>query len=136
MGMVHADLDFIGSGGRRTTTRFLVDSGAVYSVLPESVWRALGLDPSRDLDFVLADGTSISRKVSDCRFVFQGVEAPSPVVLGKGEDVALLGTVTLATLGLVLNPLRRTLVPMRMRLATAVVDGQTAPDLVPAAAAR
>lgn len=137
MGMVHADLDVIGAGGRRTTARFLVDSGAAYSVLPESVWRALGLQPSRDLDFVLADGTSISRKVSDCRFVFQGIEAPSPVVLGEGEDVALLGTVTLETLGLVLNPLRRTLTPMRMRLAAAVAGRQGArADLVPTAAAR
>lgn len=116
MGIVYADLDVIGPVGK-ATTRFLVDSGAVYSVLPETVWRAIGLAPTRALDFVLADGTSIARRVSDCRFVFQDVEAPSPVVLGEGDDVALLGTVTLETLGLVLNPLRRTLTPMRMRLA-------------------
>jgi predicted aspartyl protease len=116
VGIVHADLDVIGPAGR-TPTRFLVDSGAVYSVLPESVWRAIGLQPTRELDFVLADGTSITRRISDCRFVYQNVEAPSPVVLGEGADVALLGTVTLETLGLVLNPLRRTLHPMRMRLA-------------------
>src|SRR5262249_28344484 len=119
MGMVHADLDVIGPLGGRETIRFLVDSGAFYSVLPESVWRAIGLQPTRDLEFVLADGTSIARKISDCRFGYQGIEAPSPVVLGEGEDVALLGTVTLETLGLVLNPLRRTLTPMRMRLAAA-----------------
>jgi predicted aspartyl protease len=118
--MVHADLDVIGSAGRRRAVRFLVDSGAVYSVLPETVWRDLGLVASRDLDFVLADGTSIARAISDCRFVYQGIEAPSPVVLGVGGDVALLGTVTLETLGLVLNPLRRTLTPMRMRLASCV----------------
>lgn len=77
MGIVYADLDVIGPGGR-TTTRFLVDSGAVYSVLPEPVWRAIGLTPTRALDFVLADGTSIARRVSDCRFVFRDIEAPSP----------------------------------------------------------
>ena len=121
MGMVHADLDVIGVGGRRLTARFLVDSGAFYSVLPETVWRAIGLEPTRDLEFVLADGTSIERQVSDCRFTYQGVEAPSPVVLGEGDDVALLGSVTLETLGLILNPLRRTLTPMRMRLATSAI---------------
>jgi predicted aspartyl protease len=119
--MVHADLDVIGFGGRRVTARFLVDSGAVYSVLPEDVWRAIGLEPTRDLEFVLADGTSIHRRISDCRFVYQSIEAPSPVVLGEGDDVALLGSVTLETLGLILNPLRRTLSPMRMRLATCAV---------------
>ena len=99
MGMGHADLDVIGPRGQRRTTGFLVDSGAVYSVLPESVWRALRLEPSRELDFVLADGTALTRKISDCRFVFQGIEAPSPVVLGEGDDVALLGSVTHETLG-------------------------------------
>jgi predicted aspartyl protease len=116
--MVHADLEVTGADGRSATARFLVDSGAFYSVLPEVVWRAIGLEPTRDLDFVLADGTSIARKISECRFAFQGIEATSPVVLGEGEDVALLGSVTLETLGLVLNPLRRTLTPMRMRLAS------------------
>jgi predicted aspartyl protease len=134
MGIVHADLEVIGPAGR-TTTRFLVDSGAVYSVLPETVWRAIGLQPTRDLDFVLADGTSITRRISDCRFVYQAIEAPSPVVLGEGGDVALLGSVTLETLGLVLNPLRRTLHPMRMRL-TAICATTADGDLVPVAAAR
>lgn len=121
MGMVHADLEVTGVRGSRSTVRFLVDSGAVYSVLPEPVWRAIGLEPTRELEFVLADGTSIARRVSDCRFTYQGIDAPSPVVLGEGEDVALLGTVTLETLGLILNPLRRTLIPMRMRLAATAV---------------
>lgn len=43
--------------------------------------------------------------------------ATSPVVLGEREDEALLGAVTLETLGLMLNPLTRTLQPMRMLLA-------------------
>ena len=116
MGMIHADLDVAGPSGQRMTTRFLVDSGAVYSVLPEVVWRAIGLQATRDLEFVLADGTAILRQISDCRFTYQGIEAPSPVVLGEGDDLALLGSVTLETLGLILNPLRRTLTPMRMRL--------------------
>ena len=119
--VVHADIDVIGPRGDRLTVRFLVDSGAFYSVLPEPAWRAIGLEPTRDMDFVLADGTAISRHVSDCRFNYQGIEAPSPVVLGVGDDVGLLGTVTLDTLGLILNPLRRTLTPMKMRLTTCAV---------------
>jgi predicted aspartyl protease len=119
--LVHADVDVIGPRGDRLTVRFLVDSGAFYSVLPEPAWQAIGLEPTRDMEFVLADGTSIGRQVSDCRFHYQGIEAPSPVVLGVGDDVGLLGTVTLDTLGLILNPLRRTLSPMRMRLTACAV---------------
>ncbi len=122
--LVHADLDITGPRGDRLTVRFLVDSGAFYSVLPEPAWRAIGLVATRDLEFVLADGTSIPRQVSDCRFIYQGIEAPSPVILGVGDDVGLLGTVTLDTLGLILNPLRRTLSPMRMRLASCAVGSE------------
>jgi len=57
-------------------------------------------------------------------FRYQGIHAPSPVVLGELQDEALLGTITLEALGLVLNPFERTLRPMRMRLAPSV--GSTA----------
>ena len=97
--------------------RFLVDSGAVYSVLKHDDWRALKLTPQRELEFVLADGRSLRRQVSECVFSLEGRRATSPVVLGEGEDEALLGVVTLETLGLVLNPFTRTLQPMRMLLA-------------------
>jgi len=44
-------------------------------------------------------------------------DAVSPVVLGQRKDVALLGTVTLETMGLVLHPFERQLRPMRLLLA-------------------
>lgn len=105
---------------RPRRVRFLVDSGAVYSVLPRSEWRALGLEAERELDFVLADGTTLTRGISECTFELHERRATSPVVLGETEDQALLGAVTLETLGLVLNPLNRTLQPMRMVLAGSV----------------
>ena len=105
-----------GRGGRRDV-RFLVDSGALYSVLPEHIWRSLKLKPRRSAEFILADGTPLTRGVSECRFEFGGQTATSPVVLGEKDDGALLGAVTLETLGLMLNPLNRELVPMRLMLA-------------------
>jgi predicted aspartyl protease len=95
----------------------LVDSGASYTVLPETVWTALRLAPTRTLAFSLADGTVIERGVSEAQFEFEGQRASSPVVLGGPKDSALLGAVTLETLGLVLNPLTRELLPMRMMMA-------------------
>lgn len=103
--------------GRGRRVRFLIDSGAVYSVLRRTDWLALGLRPARELEFVLTDGTTLTRGVSECVFEVEGRRATSPVVLGKSEDEALLGAVTLETLGLMLNPLSRTLQPMRMLLA-------------------
>ena len=79
--------------------------------------QALKLKSRRRLTFSLAGGTTIRRRVSECRFAYEGIEASSPVVLGERRDEALLGTVTLGTLGLVLNPFERSLKPMRMMLA-------------------
>jgi aspartyl protease family protein len=125
MGLTYVEgrVDAPGRRRRARRVRFLVDSGAVYSVLRRTDWRALGLEPERELDFVLADGTTLTRDVSECRFEMEGRRATSPVVLGETEDEALLGAVTLETLGLVLNPLNRTLSPMRMVLTR--VGGKT-----------
>jgi len=86
-------------------------------VLPEEIWRALRLRAERQVEFTLADGTPIERSVSECRFEIRGEAATTPVVLGEDHDGALLGAVTLATAGLMLNPLTREILPMRMVLA-------------------
>jgi len=96
--------------------RFLVDSGATYTVLPEKVWKRIGLTPMREHEFVLADGTTLKRKVSECYISLPQGEGHTPVVLGEAGDHALLGIVTLEILGLVFNPFKRTLQPMRMLL--------------------
>src|SRR5262245_41957818 len=90
--------------GPQLPVTLLVDSGAIYSVLPAATWRQLGLIQRRDVDFSLADGTLITRGVSECAFEIEGRTATSPVVLGRDDEGPLLGAVTLETLGLVLNP--------------------------------
>jgi predicted aspartyl protease len=119
MGLTYIDglVRVPGRKQRARKIRFLVDSGAVYSVLRQDDWRALRLKPERELEFVLADGSAMTRGVSECTFELAGSRATSPVVLGETEDEALLGAVTLETLGLMLNPLSRTLQPMRLVLA-------------------
>lgn len=106
-----------GPAGVEARVRFLIDSGATYSLLPEGVWRAIGLAPKRQVDFVLADGTTVRRSVSECHLSLIQGEGHTPVVLGQPGDVeALLGVVTLEILGLVFDPFRRTLQPMRALL--------------------
>jgi len=96
--------------------RFLVNSGATYSLLPEPVWRRIGLTPKREHTFMLADGRTVTRKVSECYIILPQGEAHTPVILGEPGDEALLGVVTLEILGFVLNPFTRELQPMRMLL--------------------
>ena len=111
---------------RPVSVRFLVDTGAVYTVLPQSVWRGLGLRGDRVVEFTLADGTAIHRDVSECRIQVEGRSATSPVVLGGPTDAPLLGAVTLETLGLMVNPLTRELLPMRL-MSSGVLGGRWSP---------
>ena len=80
------------------------------------MWRAIELKPKREHTFVLADGSEIKRKVSECYIILPQGEAHTPVILGEEGDEALLGVVTLEILGLVFDPFKRELRPMRMLL--------------------
>jgi len=59
MGITYIEGQVKGPKGKQAEVKFLVDSGATYSVLPQEVWRAIGLKPKRKVTFTLADGTSI-----------------------------------------------------------------------------
>jgi clan AA aspartic protease len=97
---------------------FLVDSGAVYSLVPGKILDELGIEPYKEMSFSLADGTTIKRKISSAYFEFEGEGGPAPVIYGEEGDTALLGVTTLESIGLVLNPFKRTLHPMRMLMAS------------------
>ncbi len=113
MGLVYID-GIVKHGGKQLKVRFLVDSGATYTVLTERVWRELGLKPLGEMEFILADGTSIRRKVSEVLLELPGYgERHTPVVLGESEDENLLGIVTLEIFGLILDPFKRELRPIR-----------------------
>ena len=115
MGIVYID-GKVSDGGTEEQVRFLVDSGVGYTLLPEPVWKSLGLEPKRQMDFSLADGTMITRAISECRIELPQGDGHTPVILGESRDGALLGVVTLEELGLVLNPFERSLQPMQARL--------------------
>ena len=115
--MTYLVLTVEGSGRKKEDVRFLIDSGASYSVLPEAVWKRLKLKPKRTMAFTLADGAEITRDISECRISSKHGDGHTPVVLGQRGDKALLGAVTLEILGLVLNPFTRELQPMQMMLA-------------------
>ena len=116
MGITYVEGHVRGASNREETVRFLVDSGATYTLLPEKAWQAIGLEAKRQESFTLADGTTVERPVSEAYIVLPQGEAHTPVILGQKGDEAVLGVVTLEILGLVFNPFDRTLRPMRMLL--------------------
>ena len=118
VGLTYVDVELYNPRSEGSVSRsFLVDSGAVYSVAPQAVLRSLGIVPLRSERFTLANGEQTEREIGEVGFSFEGRRATSPVVFGEGEDIYLLGAVTLETLGYVLDPFRRELKPLRMMLA-------------------
>ncbi len=107
---------------RRARLKFLVDSGALYSVVPGSVLRRLGIKRGRTKTFILADGTEVKRSLGQALFRLNGDEAASPVIFGEEGDSNLLGSISLEGMGLMLDPLKRELRPLPMLLAS--VDGR------------
>ena len=98
--------------------RFLVDSGAHYSLVPASVLHRLGIKPTRTESFILADGTEAQRSLGEALFRLNGKQGTSPVIFGEKDDGILLGSVSLEVLGFTLDPFKRELRPMRGLLAT------------------
>ena len=96
---------------------FLVDSGAVYSVVPRGILERLGIKPLANQQFRLADGSKVERQKGGALFRFQDCVGVADVVFGEEGDSILLGALTLESLGLVLDPLRRELKPLPMILA-------------------
>jgi clan AA aspartic protease len=117
MGLTYIEGTVTGPRGKKARLEFLVDSGAMYTLLPWKVWREIELEPAESITCILADGTKVERKVSECHITLPQGQRYTPVLLGEDGDEALLGTVTLEELRLVLNPFTRQLQPMRMMLA-------------------
>jgi clan AA aspartic protease len=103
---------------RSARLKFLLDSGAMYSVVPASVLQRLGIKPGKTKTFILADGTEITRSLGEARFRLNGEEGTSPVIFGEEGDSILLGSISLEVLGLILDPFKRELRPLPMILAS------------------
>ena len=94
---------------------FLVDSGAVYTVLPESELKKLGVEPTSEEEFTLANGEIFKKSVGNVLFEFEEKLRAAPVIFGD-KGIFLLGATALKALGLILDPIRRQLKPLPMVL--------------------
>lgn len=98
------------------TITCLVDSGAVYSVVPREVLERLKIAPLATEKFFLANGEKIVRQKGGALFRYDGRVGFADVIFGEEGDMTLLGALTLEALGLSLDPLRRELKQLPMVL--------------------
>jgi len=102
---------------RAADVDMVVDSGAVYSIVPAAVLRRIGVAPRDVQNFGLANGGTVRRAIGDVRYEIDRCAGAAPVIFGRRGHASLLGVVTLEALGLRLDPLRRTLQPLKLMIA-------------------
>lgn len=89
----------------------LVDTGATYTLLPRTVVTRIGVEPTEQDEFVLADGRVVERDVAIVTVRLDGKTRPTVCVIDDTAAEALLGAVTLEEFGLAADPVNRRLVP-------------------------
>ncbi len=103
---------------RSMELEFLIDTGAIYSVVPRPIARRLGLATLGREQFTLADGTHRTYDIAEAIFELGGRRRTSTIVLGPPNVTPLLGALTLESLGLMVNPVTREVTPMRLILGS------------------
>ena len=101
---------------RTEEIEFLIDSGAVHSVVPGRILERLGIVPLTEQEYRLADGSKVSRQQGGAVFRYGERIGVADVIFGEEGDSNLLGATTLESLGLALDSLRRELRPLPMVL--------------------
>lgn len=116
MGVTYLPISISHPGNPQKSTKldFMVDSGAVYSVVPSPVLVQLGIKPDEERAFILANGQTMKRSIGIARFRYKDRTGGAPVVFGKKDDSTLLGATTLEAMGFVLDPFKRDLLPLPM----------------------
>lgn len=83
----------------------LVDSGALYPIVPAALLRQLGLRPLSRERFELADGKRITREVGGAVFEIGGHRpGQCNVIFGRPNDTPVLGALALESMALVVDP--------------------------------
>ena len=94
------------------TLELLVDSGASHSVIPRAILERLGIQPHSERPIRIADGSIIDRELGGASVKYGDRIGTMDVIFGNPEDSRLLGTLTLESLGLGLDPTREELMEL------------------------
>jgi clan AA aspartic protease len=102
---------------RRLVVDLIVDTGAVYTMLPAPVVQELGLETPRERRVMLASGEQVTYRVGIVNLELHGEEWPTFFLEGPPGSLALLGAFTLEGFALAPDPVNKRLVPVVSLLA-------------------
>lgn len=112
MGTLSVDLEIGDPEGREfVVVNALVDTGATYTALSESLLQRLGVRPRANRRFRLADGRVARLPLGVTVMRFMGEEWPVYVVFAPDDSQPLLGATALEAFSLVVDPNEGRLVP-------------------------
>ena len=101
---------------KRQEVELLADTGSIYTMLPESLLKSLGISPTSRRRFKLASGEVKEYSTGEAYIEIEGIGATSVVVFGEEGSAPLLGVTTLELLGLQVDPMTGKLKPMELLL--------------------
>jgi len=93
---------------------FWVDTGALYSFVPEDYLRKISVEPSAKRNLILADGRRDTRLLGFCDFEIEGLDGgiPCPVIFAPEGSLFLLGATALENFGVEVDPIEKKLKPI------------------------
>ena len=97
---------------------FLVDTGAIYTIVKRKSLESLGVQVRGKRRFKTADGHVIEREVGAVEVEVAGQNTYSVVIFGDESDAEVLGVTTLEELGLQVDPISGELEPLELLLLT------------------
>ena len=100
----------------KTELEFIVDTGAIYTVIPKSVAERLGLTELGKRRFKTANGSVVEFPVSEAYITIGEEGVTSLVAIADERTPILLGVTTLELLGLQVDPVTGKLVPMELMI--------------------
>ena len=93
---------------------FWVDTGALYSFVPEHYLQKIDVETSATRNLVLADGRKQARLLGFCNFQVERLEGdiPCPVIFAPQGSLLLLGATALENFGVEVDPIDKRLKPI------------------------
>lgn len=106
---------------------FWIDTGALYSFIPEDYLERIGVEPAATRNVVLADGRQQALLLGFCDFQIEGLggNIPCPVIFAPKGSLLLLGATALENFGVEVDPIHKKLKPI-----LAVIGGFLASSIV------
>ena len=89
----------------------MVDTGAIYTMLPEDLLDRLGVARLESDIFEMADDSLVEYAIGSAAVRLQGRTLPVPVVFARPDNTPLLGATTLEIFRLIADPVNEQLMP-------------------------